>query len=470
MSETLVKNLKEAAYFNTGKGPNFQILDIGHEDYFCLVDPDTAFWALSRKDEVGQLIGNEEFTGNYLEKAEDFHKEMDYLRFGLKPSAVYFNPTDLCNLNCKYCYIPHDIRKNGENMSEERLKEALGILKDYFSRTIPDARLPQIIFHGAEPLMNKKALFAAIDEYREDFLFGLQTNATLLEADDIEFLKRHEVAVGVSLDGHVEQIADRTRLNWEGEGSYAKVVSVIEAFKGYKRFSVICTLTKENIENAVDMVEFFHGHRVETCLLNILRCTQDYSRELKPDEDEAAGHFIKALERSHELYNETGHKLVVANFANILLSVVAPAARRLMCDISPCGGGRCFFAVSASGDLFPCSEFIGLEEFNSGNIFKDKIEDILETEPVRKVTTRLVENIDPCKRCAIRHFCGSPCPAEAFNMNGGRDELGAFCRFYEEQTRYVFRLIADGKHEDFLYDNWDKETEDSFDWSAFGKK
>jgi hypothetical protein len=36
---------------------------------------------------------------------------------------------------------------------------------------------------------------------------------------------------------------------------------------------------------------------------------------------------------------QTGRKLVDANFANILIAILAPTARRLMCDISPCGGG-----------------------------------------------------------------------------------------------------------------------------------
>ena len=41
-------------------------------------------------------------------------------------------------------------------------------------------------------------------------------------------------------------------------------------------------------------------------------------------------------------------------------------------------------------------------------------------------------------------------------MNGGMDRPGAFCEFYEEQVRYAFRLIADQKHEAFLWDEWDK--------------
>jgi uncharacterized protein len=153
---------------------------------------------------------------------------------------------------------------------------------------------------------------------------------------------------------------------------------------------------------------------------------------------------------------ETGRKLIVGNFANILLAIVAPTARRLMCDISPCGGGRCFFSLTPSGGLFPCSEFIGLPSFCGGNVFRDEIPMVLQSEPFRRVTGRRVENIEPCRRCAIRHFCGSPCPAEAHEMRGGMDRVGAFCEFYEEQVRYAFRVVADDRVNDFLWDEWDR--------------
>jgi uncharacterized protein len=46
-------------------------------------------------------------------------------------------------------------------------------------------------------------------------------------------------------------------------------------------------------------------------------------------------------------------------------------------------------------------------------------------------------------------------------MNGAMKQKGAFCQFYEEQVRYALRLIADGRHQDFLWDGWDEGTETS---------
>jgi len=211
-------------------------------------------------------------------------------------------------------------------------------------------------------------------------------------------------------------------------------------------------VTDQNLSYLSDIAEFFHEHEVPTCLMNVVRCTLPAARTIKPNDAKAARFFIKALDTTYENYRRTGRKLVVANFANILISILAPTARRLMCDISPCGGGRCFFAMAPNGDLFPCSEFIGLPAFKGGNVFHDSIDSILQSDAFRAVTGRKVEDIEPCRRCAIRHFCGSPCPAEAHEANGAMDRTGSFCEFYEEQVRYAFRVIADNKQDAYLWD------------------
>ena len=450
-------------FANTGDGPRLIPMDIGHKTHLALIEPDTAFWSLVRKSSLADTLRSPRFLGQVQANAATFAKEMHDLRFGLTPSAVYFNPTARCNLNCGYCYIPTEMRKSGEHMPAERLLDALARLKDWFGAHLPAGRLPQIVFHGAEPLLNREAVFAGIERYAGDFSFGVQTNATNLDEAAIEFLTGHKVGIGLSLDAATARIANRTRTTWGGKGVYDVVVRAMERLKGYPLYNVICTVTKENMRALPQLVEFFHGHEVPVTMLNILRCTMPASRALKPDEAEAAKCYIAALERSYELYQKTGRKLVVANFANILLSIVAPTARRLMCDISPCGGGRCFFALGPDGGLFPCSEFIGLPDYNGGNLFTDKLDDVLASPAFKRVTGRKVEDIESCRTCAIRHFCGSPCPAEAQEMNGGMDQKGAFCAFYEEQVRYAFRLLADKKADAFLFDGWDKDVETVFD-------
>jgi len=453
-------------YINSGNGPSLLPIDIGHEHYMGLVDPDTAFWSLVRKDSLAETLTNTKFLAAYQQKADSFADEMSMLRFHLKPSAVYFNATEKCNLDCTYCYIPATMRRSGVHMQKAEVFSALRKLRTYFRKVVPPGVMPQIIFHGAEPLLNRDAIFAAIEHFKNDFRFGIQTNATLLDPAAIEFLTSHGTGIGLSLDGHTASICDKTRATWDGKGVFEHVVTAMERLKGYAGYNVICTVTDQNMRHLSKIVEFFHAHEVPACLLNIVRCTLKPARDVKPTDHAAAKYFIAALEKADELYRQTGRKLVVGNFANILVSILAPTARRLMCDISPCGGGRCFFALAPNGDLFPCSEFIGLPRFKGGNLFTDKIADVLESEAFKMVTGRKVEDITPCNRCAIRHFCGSPCPAEAHEVNGAMDKVGSFCEFYEEQARYALRLIADNRQDAFLWDHWDTDTDQTFKFSG----
>ena len=455
-----IKNLtSDGIHFNTGAGPHFMPVDIGHPKFIALLEPDTAFWSLIEKDKLGHALCDGRFLSQFNEKADLFAKEMRMLRFGLVPSAVYFNPTDRCNLNCAYCYIPEEMRQTGVHMSAERLCDALGTLKKYFNRTLPKGRKAQVIFHGAEPLTNKEAVFAGIQKYADDFRFGVQTNGTLLDEESLGFLKEYNIGIGISIDGPDQSVADQNRKTWDGKGVFGEVSTLLQRLKGYPNYNVICTVTQKNMGSLVQTVEYFHENEVPVCMLNPVRCTRQGARNVKPLDSEMAPHYMKALDRTYELFEKTGRKMVVANFANIVLSIVAPTARKLMCDISPCGGGRSFFAVSANGDLFPCSEFVGVSSFKGGNLFKGELEQALKSKAFEGCTGRKVENIEGCATCAVRHFCGSPCPAEAHEMNGGMNQPGAFCELYEEQVRYALRLIGDGKENAFLLDGWDANTE-----------
>ncbi len=214
-------------FVNSGNGPAFQPIDIGHPLYMGLVDPDTAFWSLVRRSKLSDIMHDSGLLKAYNKKRESFRREMDRLRFGLKPSAVYFNITERCNLNCRYCYIPEHMRRKGKHMPEKAVIEALQLLKAYFKTSAGNASLPKIIFHGAEPLLNKKALFNGIEKFRKDFTFGIQTNTVLLDAETVAFLRSNKVSIGISLDGPTAKTVNRTRVSWSGEGVFERVVEAI---------------------------------------------------------------------------------------------------------------------------------------------------------------------------------------------------------------------------------------------------
>ena len=439
---------------NAGAGPHFDVLEVGHEDYVALIEADTAFWVLAPRAQALDMLLGAELPQEYMDKEARLAKDLHNVRFGLAHSAVYFNPTERCNLDCGYCYLPREARRRGVDMEPARVMEALDRLAEFFSATMPEGFRPQLVFHGSEPLLAKDAVFQGIERYGDRFRFGVQTNAVMLDKEARDFLVAHNVGIGISLDGPTAEVADRTRRTWGGAGVFAQTVKALEDLRDYPGLNVIATVTKENVRSLPELVEFFHHHGVTNALLNPVRGTQLGGRNLMPDQGELAHYFFKALDLASDLYEKTGRKLVVGNFANLLLGLVAPGARRLMCDISPCGGGRCFFAVGAQGEVAPCSEFLGLPEFHGGNLFETPVAELVKTEPFRRVTTRLVEEIDPCKRCAVRHFCGAPCPAEVYAMNGKLGAPAPLCDFYVAQAKYAFRVIAQGRLDAMLWDGW----------------
>ena len=458
-------NKTDSIYANTGYGPHFDVLEIGLPDRVAVVEPDTAFWAIVERDALPDALSGK-LVQDFRNQSEIFAKEMDHMRFGLTPSAVYFNPTERCNFNCTYCYLPEDMRRNGKNMTTQELEDALARLLSYFRGHLPEGMRPQVIFHGSEPMMVRDAMFAGIEKFNDDFVFGVQTNASLLDDEAISFLGEHQVGIGISLDGPKADLADLTRKNWNGTGSFSHVVKVMEKLSSYPAFNVIATVTKKNVQALPEMVDFFSDFGVGMVMFNPVRCTRQGGLDLKPDDLVLAKHFFDALDKTYELYEKTGKKLVVTNFANILAAIIGPTSRRLMCDISPCGGGRCFFALSAHGDLFPCSEFIGFPAFKGGNIYEDDIKDAIASPAFMKTTGRKVEDIEPCCSCAIRHFCGSPCPAEVHALHGTMKAPAPYCQFYEEQVRYAFRVIANGREDAYLWDGYKDETEESFCWAG----
>ena len=419
----------------------------------ALIDPDNVFWAMTAKDAQGAPFVSRDILSLYQKQKDGLDEEMKQFRFSAELSAVYIDPTDRCNSNCPYCYVPAKMRKHGAQMTKEQLRQVLNKVLDYFSGT-GSKRKPVIIFHASEPLLAKDAVFSAIREFKDKFSFGLQTNGLLLEKEDVEFLKEYRVGVGISLDAPLRSLNNKTRPSAKG-GNFDAVVRAIDWFDGYAGLNVISTMTKFNIRSLDKLVRFLHQKKVPCVLFNPVRLTQKNSFKVKPDELLMTKNFLKAVDTAIELSRNSGRRIVVANFSNTILGIVAPEARRMMCDISPCGGGRCFLTVTASGEMIPCGEFIGLKDSSGGNIFRTGIKEAMRSAPFQKIRSRFVEKIAECDACLYRNICGSPCPAELGSM-GNSFQKAVFCEFYKAVIRHAFKLIAEGKEKYcFREEGWD---------------
>lgn len=422
-----------------GKGLSFTDID---SKWKLAINPDNVFWALMSKGANSDFTLSDNMLSLYERVKGRLTAELNNYRFKPKLTAIYIDPTDRCNANCPYCYIPSKIRKNGTQMTTEQLDYVMKKISAYFKTS---KKKPVIIFHAAEPLLVKDAIFGVISKFKNEFHFGLQTNTLLLEESDVRFLKKHRVGVGISLDSIDPDINNRLRASKKGNGNFEKVMQAIEWFDGYEGLNVIATVTKHNVTGLSDLVRFLHSKRIGCALLNPIRVTQRSALELIPEQKVFARHFIDAVETAMELSRNSRHQTIIGNFANVILAIVAPTARRMMCDISPCGGGHCFLTITARGNMIPCGEFVGAEkEFSGGNIFETTISKAMNSRPFKEVRARIVERIEECSTCDFRNLCGSPCPAE-LHIRGNMYQKAVFCEFYKDIIRYTFKIIADDK-------------------------
>ena len=401
----------------------FRVVRVGNKEF--KIDPETNFWGVG---------GDRQLEDLYAKVKDRILGEMREFRFQTDIILLYVNPNDACNACCAYCYLPQKVKKRARSMSFAQLEALVIKAKAYFSNK--DVK-GSIIFHGTEPLLVKDRLFAIIEKYRDDVHFGLQTNGLLLSEHDAAFIKKYGINIGLSLDSPFEKANDALR----GNGHFGKVSKAIDWFDGYKGLNVVTTITRENVTHLSAMVRFLHKKKVRLCLMNPVRGTQAGARDLRPDCGKLAKEFIQAVEEAIRLTKE-GQRIVIGDFANILLGIVAPTARMMMCDISPCGGGRRFFSVTADGSCYPCGEFIGMEEFRGGNVFTDSMENILGSEHFASVRQRRVEDIHDCRECLLRNVCGAPCPAEIYSTDGTMHAKSAYCNFYQDIARHAMEVIC----------------------------
>jgi uncharacterized protein len=351
---------------------------------------------------------------------DDLVEEIRKYRFEKDLKFAYLNVTELCNAKCPYCYVPDEVKKRGRSFSRDELFEILGRLEG--------AGIEWVLFHGVEPLLEKELIFEAMDTF--DFNYGIQTNGLLLEEEDMDFIMEKEANIGLSLDAPKRDVNDFLR----GSGSFDAVCSAMEYMDDYEGLSIITTINRFNEALLPEMVDFLAG-KVETVLMNPVRGTSKGGRNLRAVN--LAENFLEAVERAMEL-TAMGERIVIADYANILLGILAPSARVLQCDVSPCGAGRRFISITPDG-VYPCGEFIGMAEFRS------RLDEALSSKAFERVVGRKVEDIGECRDCSFRHLCGAPCPAEIYAETGKLNEKSPYCEFYKEVIIHAFRTIREGK-------------------------
>lgn len=325
-----------------------------------------------------------------------------------------------CNLACRYCFA-----KEGEYhgsralMSYETGKKALDFLVANSGKRVN----LEVDFFGGEPLMNWEVVKQLVlygrsieKEHHKRFRFTMTTNGILLDDEKLDFINREMGNLVLSLDGRKE-VHDRMRPHRGGQGSYDEILPKFlhaAESRNQTNYYVRGTFTRYNLDFAEDVMHVadlgFQQISMEPVVADE---SEEYALRAEdiPAIEKEYDRLAKELIRRHK----EGKPLQFFHFM-IDLEGGPCVAKRL----SGCGSGCEYLAVTPWGDLYPCHQFVGQEDFLMGNVD----DGLVRKDIQQRFHDCNVYSKDKCKNCFAKFYCSGGCAANAYHFDG--DINGAY--------------------------------------------
>lgn len=335
-------------------------------------------------------------------------------RSGNIVKALCLHVAHTCNLNCSYCFASQG-KYHGERaiMSYEVGKRAL----DFLIENSGTRRNLEVDFFGGEPLMNwdvvkdlVKYARSVEKEHNKNFRFTLTTNGMLIDEDVIEFANKEMSNVVLSLDGRKE-IHDLTRVDYAGNGSYERIVPKFKELvdsRGGEGYYMRGTFTHANPDFTQDVFHMADLGFTELSMEPVVAAPDD-PMALTSEDLEIVKEQYEILAKEMIKRNREGRGFT---FYHYMIDLTAGPC--IYKRISGCGSGTEYMAVTPWGDLYPCHQFVGEEEYKLGDIWNGVTNDGLREE-FRNCNAYTRED---CKDCWAKLYCSGGCAANAYHATG----------------------------------------------------
>ena len=442
------------------QGDNFFVLDVNtgavhivDELVYDLVDDNKLRDKEELIKEFGAKYGEETISEAYEELLELIDEDILYSRDQYEDiahssmddrdyiKAVCLNIIHGCNLRCKYCFADEG-EYNGHKgvMSVETAKKAI----DYVVKRSGPRRNIEIDLFGGEPtmIMDKVKEIIAYEKkkkkaWKKNIRFTMTTNATLLTEEMMDFMDKEMGNIILSLDGRKE-VNDNVRIKVDGSGSYDDILPnikrMIEKRDKSKHYYVRGTFTGANTdfyEDVKAMVnEGFREISIEPVVLE-----KGHFLELKEE------HLPEIFENYDKLYSEMARRKKEGDEFNFYhFNIDLNGGPCVYKRISGCGAGFEYVAITPQGEVYPCHQFVGKEEFKLGSIY----DDTYDAELGKKFKKAHIYNKPKCRECWARFYCSGGCQANNFAFNGDMNipyEIG--CKMQKKRIECAIALKAE---------------------------
>ncbi len=364
---------------------------------------------------------------------------MDFKKRPTVVKALCLHIAHDCNLACRYCFAEEgEYHGRRALMSYETGKQAL----DFLIANSGNRKNLEVDFFGGEPLLNFEVVKQLVAYGREQeqlhdkhFRFTLTTNGVLLDDDVMEFANREMDNVVLSIDGRKE-VHDRMRPFRKGAGSYDLIVPKFQKFaesRGQKQYYVRGTYTHFNTDFSKDVLHLadlgFEQISVEPVVAgpeDEYALTAEDLPILFEEYDNLAKEMIKRKKEGKEFH-----------FFHFMIDLEGgPCVYK---RLSGCGSGTEYLAVTPWGDLYPCHQFVGNEDFLMGNV-KDGVTNTAVRDEFKCCNVYAKEK---CRGCFARFYCSGGCAANAYNFHGSiTDAYDIGCELQKKRIECAIMIKA----------------------------
>jgi uncharacterized protein len=260
-----------------------------------------------------------------------------------------------------------------------------------------------------------------------------QTNGTLIDQNWCDFIKRHDLRIGVSIDGP-DFLNDLYRKTRRGSGTYQRVMEGIARLRRNAiPFHVITVLTREALDYPDELYAFYVENQIENIGFNIEEIEGPNERSSLSAAD-ADQRFRDFMSRFFDLVATGGYPLRVREFASTLAAILHGNTEPLppRHETTPFA----IITVDCEGNFSSFSpELLGLRsahygDFVLGNVQTDTLATVTHSPRFTAFSADIRAGIQKCRQeCAYFGLCGGGAPVNKYFENGSFASTETlFCR------------------------------------------
>lgn len=346
--------------------------------------------------------------------SEDEYEQFSDMMVSSPVKAMCLHVAHDCNLRCSYCFASTgDFGEGRKLLDAETGKKAI----DFLLTQSKGRKNLELDFFGGEPLMNFDVVKEIVayarskeKEYHKNFRFTITTNGMLLNDDIIDYINREMSNVVLSIDGRKE-VNDRVRVRCDGTGSYDKIVpnyQKLVAKRGQDQYYVRGTFSKYNLDFAKDVM---HLNEIGFDQVSVEPVVADPKQPYALTESDLPQIFAEYENLAKQLIDKK-KKGEGFNFFHFMLDLdQGPCAIK---RLRGCGCGNEYVAVTPDGDIYPCHQFVGMEEWKMGSVL-DGTFDRKRKDYFAKAN---IYGKEDCKNCWAKFYCSGGCNANNLQYAG----------------------------------------------------